>query len=117
MLVFPLHVVDVPRHPGHGVDGLLDDVVALVVGIKVLCNFLFFQNKSAILQSDISSRTNRTCELQMLLHLKQQVILEDPLDRLEQVGAQRQRALEGGLPIPEELGQSFAPHAVGQRGH
>lgn len=52
-----------------------------------------------------------------VLYLKQQVVLEDSLDRLQQVGAQRQRALEGGLPIPEELGQSFAPHAVGQRSH
>lgn len=45
------------------------------------------------------------------------MILEDPLDRLQQVGAQRQRALEGGLPVPEELGQSFTPHAVCERGH
>lgn len=40
VLVPPLHVVDVPRHAGHGVDGLLDNIVALLVGIKVLCNFL-----------------------------------------------------------------------------
>lgn len=45
VFVFPLHVVDVPRHPGHGVDGLLDNVVALLVGIKVLCNFLFSKHK------------------------------------------------------------------------
>lgn len=52
-----------------------------------------------------------------VLYLKQQVILEDSLDWLQQVGAQRQRAFEGGLPIPEELGQSFTPHAVSQRSH
>lgn len=40
MFVFPLHVIDVPRHPSHGVNGLLDDVVALLVRIKVLCDFL-----------------------------------------------------------------------------
>lgn len=50
-------------------------------------------------------------------YLKQQVILKDSLDWLQQIGAQRQRAFEGGLPIPEELGQSFTPHAIGECSH
>lgn len=40
VFVFPLHVVDVPGHSGHGVDGLLDNVIALLIWVKVLCNFL-----------------------------------------------------------------------------
>lgn len=52
-----------------------------------------------------------------VLYLKQQVILKDSLDWLQQIGAQRQRAFEGGLPIPEELGQSFTPHAIGECSH
>lgn len=48
------------------------------------------------------------------LYLKQQMIFQDPLDWLQQKGAQREGALQSSLPIPEELGQSFTPHAVGQ---
>lgn len=40
VFMFPLHVVDVPRHSGHGVDGLLDNVIALLIWVKVLCYFL-----------------------------------------------------------------------------
>lgn len=49
-----------------------------------------------------------------VLYLKEQVIFQDSLNRLQQVGAQRKRTFQCSLPIPEELGQSFTPHAVGQ---
>lgn len=51
------------------------------------------------------------------LHLKEQVVFQDSLNWLQQVGAQRKRAFQRSLPIPEELGQSFTPHALGQRLH
>lgn len=38
------------------------------------------------------------------LYLKQQMIFQDPLDWLQQKGAQREGALQSSLPIPEELG-------------
>ena len=50
-------------------------------------------------------------------YLQQQVVFEDSLDGLEQVGAQRERALQGGLAVPEELGQGLAPHAVCEGRH
>ena len=40
VFMFPLHVVDVPGHSCHGVYGLLNDLIALLVWVKVLCNFL-----------------------------------------------------------------------------
>ena len=40
VLVLPLHVVDVPGHPRHGVDGLLEHLVALLLGVKVLGDLL-----------------------------------------------------------------------------
>lgn len=40
MFVFPLHVIDVPGHSGHGVNGLLNHLVALLVWIEVPGNFL-----------------------------------------------------------------------------
>lgn len=45
------------------------------------------------------------------------MVFEDPLDGLEEVGAQREGALQGRLPLPEKLGQRFAPHALGQGRH
>ena len=36
MLVFPLHVVDVPGHACHGVDGFLHYLIALLLWVKVL---------------------------------------------------------------------------------
>lgn len=42
------------------------------------------------------------------------MVFEDPLNRFEQVGPQRQRALQGRLTLPEERGQGFLPHALGQ---
>lgn len=57
---------------------------------------------------------NNSC---VVLYLKQQVVLQDPLDRLQQVGAQREGALQSGLPVLEEGGQRFTPHAVGQCCH
>lgn len=40
VFVFPLHIIDVPGHSSHGVDGLLNDLIALLVWIEVLGNFL-----------------------------------------------------------------------------
>lgn len=51
------------------------------------------------------------------MYLQKQVVFEDPLDGFEQVGPQGERTLEEGLAIPEELGQSLTPHAVGQCTH
>ena len=45
------------------------------------------------------------------------MVFEDPLDGLEQVGTQRKGALQGGLPLTEEFGQGFVPHAVSQSSH
>lgn len=45
------------------------------------------------------------------------MILEDPLNGFEKVGAQRERALEGGLAFPEEPGKSLVPHALSQGRH
>ena len=40
VLVFPLHVIDVPGHPGHGVNGLLHHLIALLRRVKVLGDLL-----------------------------------------------------------------------------
>lgn len=40
MLMFPLHIVDVPGHSCHSVYGLLNHVIPLLIWVKVLCNFL-----------------------------------------------------------------------------
>lgn len=45
------------------------------------------------------------------------MVLEDPLDGLEEVGAQGQGEVEGGLPVPEKLGQVLTPHALRQGCH
>ena len=50
-------------------------------------------------------------------YLEQEVVLEDPLDGLEEVGAQGQGEVEGGLPVPEKLGQVLTPHALRQGCH
>lgn len=46
VLVFPLHVVDVPGHPGHGVERLLHHVVALLLSPKVLRDLLNTSSKT-----------------------------------------------------------------------
>ena len=50
-------------------------------------------------------------------YLEQQVVLEDALDRLEEIGAQGQRMLQQVLLVPEELGLLLVLHALGQGGH
>lgn len=52
-----------------------------------------------------------------LTHVQQEVVLEDPLHRLEQIGAQRQRVPERFLALAEKLGQRLAPHALCQHSH
>ena len=50
-------------------------------------------------------------------YLEQQVVLEDALDWLEEIGAQGQRMLQQVLLVPEELGLLLVLHALGQGGH
>lgn len=50
-------------------------------------------------------------------YLEQQVVFEDALDWLQQVGAQGQRMLQQLLPVPEELSLLLVPHALRQGGH
>ena len=50
-------------------------------------------------------------------YLEQQVVLEDALDWLQQVGAQGQRVLQQLLPVPEEFGLLLVLHAFRQGGH
>lgn len=50
-------------------------------------------------------------------HLEQQVVLEDPLDGLEQVGTEGQRVPQPLLALAEEPRLRFAPHALSQRRH
>ena len=50
-------------------------------------------------------------------YLEQQVVLEDALDRLQEIGAQRQRMLQQILLVPEELGLLLVLHALCQGGH
>lgn len=47
-----------------------------------------------------------------LSYLEQQVVLQDALDRLQQVGAQRQGVLQQLLPISEELSLLLVLHAL-----
>lgn len=84
----PLHVIDVPGHTGHGVNGILYHLEAIFFFIKMFGNFL-----------------------------EQQVVFEDALDWLQQVGAQGQRVLQQLLPVPEELSLLLVPHALRQGGH
>lgn len=50
-------------------------------------------------------------------YLKKQVVLEDALHRLQQVGAQGQRVLQQLLAVPEELGLLLVLHTFRQGGH
>lgn len=52
----------------------------------------------------------------LLSYLEQQVVFQDPLNRFEQVGPQRQRTLQRRLALPEKRRQAFLPHALGQSG-
>lgn len=46
-------------------------------------------------------------------HMQEEMILEDPLNGLQEVGSQGQRVLQRFLPLPEELGQHLVPHTLG----
>lgn len=50
-------------------------------------------------------------------HLEQQVVLEDPLDRLKQVGPEGQRVAQPLLAFPQEPCLDLAPHAFSQGCH
>lgn len=50
-------------------------------------------------------------------YVKQQMVLEDPLHRLQQVGAQRQGVAQRFLTFAEKLGQRLVPHALGEYSH
>lgn len=49
--------------------------------------------------------------------LQQEVVLEDPLHWLQQVGLQGQGVAQGGLPLLEEAHQALVLHAVPQNSH
>lgn len=40
MFVLALHIIDVPGHPRHGVDGFFHHLIALFLGVKVLGDLL-----------------------------------------------------------------------------
>ena len=40
VLMLPLHIIDVPGHASHGVDGLLYHLIAILLWVKVLGYFL-----------------------------------------------------------------------------
>lgn len=50
-------------------------------------------------------------------YMQKQVVLEDALDRFQEIGAQGQRMLQRFLPLSEELGQCLVPHALCQHSH
>lgn len=50
-------------------------------------------------------------------YVQEQVVLEDALDRFQEIGAQGQRMLQCFLPLSEELGQRLVPHALCQHSH
>lgn len=50
-------------------------------------------------------------------YVQKQVVLEDALDRFQEIGAQGQRVLKRFLPLSEELGHRLVPHALGQHSH
>lgn len=50
-------------------------------------------------------------------YVQKEVILENPLNWLQEVGPQRQGVLQRLLTFPEELGQRLVPHALGQHRH
>lgn len=60
----------------------------------------------------MQSSYNHRIRKNVVMYLKKQVIFEDSLDWLQQVGAQRQGAFQSGLPVPKELGQVLTPHAI-----
>lgn len=62
-------------------------------------------------------KKERTVFWDRLTHMQQEVVLEDPLHRLEQIGAQRQRVPERFLALAEKLGQRLVPHALCQHSH
>lgn len=88
MLVAPLHVVDVVRHPRHGREGVPDLGVTTAFLLEVL--------------DDVS---------------EEEVILEDALHGLEEIRAERQGVAEGELPLAEGSHGGLSAHELGQYRH
>lgn len=111
----PLHVIDVPGHTRHGVNGILYHLKAILFFIKVFGNFLDkrqLSEQSGFQGSVLHPLPASSARGEGLSYLEQQVVLEDALDRLQQVGAQRQRMLQQLLPVSEELGLLLVLHAL-----
>lgn len=96
MFMPPLHVIDVPGHACHGVNGVLYHLEAILFLIKMFGNFLDKRQVSEQSQPHGSGPAPPQASStwgEGLSYLEQQVVLEDALDRLQQVGAQRQGVL------------------------
>lgn len=119
MLVPPLHVIDVPGHTRHGVNGVFYHLEAILFFIKMFGNFLDKRQVSEQnpFQGSALSLAQIFCLGGGLSYLEQQVVLEDALDRLQQVGAQGQGVLQQLLPVPEELGLLLVLHALREGCH
>lgn len=114
----PLHVIDVPGHTRHCVDGILYHLEAILFFIKMFGDFLDQRQVSGKNRLQGSARYPSTDPGQEpLRYLEQQVVLEDALNGLQQVGAQRQRVLQQRLPVSEELGLLLVLHALRQGCH
>lgn len=96
-------------------NGVLHHLEAILFFIKMFGNFL--RGTRGLRQPTDSRVLPLPQSSGALGYLEQQVVLEDALDGLQQVGAQGQRVLQQRLPVPEELGLLLVPHALGQGGH
>lgn len=89
MFVFSLHVIDVMSDARHGRQG--HDYVRIAGRLRSVAMF-----------DDV---------------LQQQVVLEDALDRFEQVRAKRQRVLQLRLSLPTRPAGRLVPHQICQHRH
>ena len=89
VFVFPLHVVDVMSDARHGRQS--DDDVRIAGRLRSVAMF-----------DDV---------------LQQQVVLEDTLDRFQQVGTERQRVLQLRLSLTTRPTGSLVPHQICQHRH
>ena len=49
--------------------------------------------------------------------MQKEVVLENPLNWLQEIGPQGQRVFQSLLTLPEEFGQHLVPHALRQHSH